>query len=264
MLRDPIWILAEVIVAIAVTIFIRHAFGRLCSEQTLTMTVWASLGPFSSADDAEDTLRRSVRAVFGAENYAKHAGWVQGHGENFRLWEGRGNFNQSLDFMRQVYLPFARGARFEQARQKIIVEAQKLAFEAMGRINQDMEPTGHLFELETKPDGSLDFSIREIFPGATENLAACIANNAGHNLWTAWSDTGMKMRKFLMDLSRSSLGRDPEDAEDIGRLWLGCYDRLWEKPESETTAAFRALNDAWWKEAPPWADAPSSCPKDNT
>ena len=71
------------------------------------------------------------------------------------------------------------------------------------------------------------------------------------------------MREFLVTLSRSSLGRDPENAEDIGRLWLSCFNQLSEKPESETTTAFRRLNDAWWEESPPWAEATPSVPKEN-
>ena len=262
MLSNPIWILAAAITVLAAIIVIRRAFRRFGSpEERLTMTVWAALGPFSSADDAEDGLRRSVRAVFGTDDYEKHAGWVQGHAANFRLWEGRGSFDRNQEFMRQAFLPFARGNHFEQARQKVKMEAQKLALEAMNRINQDLEATGHRLEAEAKPAGTLDLSFRQTSPGADENLTTRIVNSVGHNLLTASSNTGVRMREFLMALSRSSLGRDPENAEEIGRLWLSCYDRLSENPKSETTTAFRALNDAWWKEAPPWAEATPYGPK---
>jgi hypothetical protein len=261
MLSNLIWILAAVIAILAVLLVIKHAFRRWSSpDERLAMTVWASFGPFRSAADAEDTLSRSVRAVFGAENYDKHAGWVQGHADNFRLWESQHNFDKSQRFMRLAFLASAHGPEFERACQKVRDEARKLALEAMDRVNKDLETTGLRFEATLRADGVLDLSMAD--DEGQENRASRIANSVGHNLLTASSDTGVRMREFLMALSRSSLGRDPENTQDIGRLWLSCYDRLLENPESETTSTFRALNDAWWKESPPWAEA-SPSPKEN-
>ena len=102
------------------------------------MTVWASLGPFRSAADAEDALSRSARAVFGPENYDKHAGWVQGHADNFRLWESQHNFDKSQRFIRLAFWAFASGPKFEQACQNVRDEARKLALAARGKNRRNM------------------------------------------------------------------------------------------------------------------------------
>jgi hypothetical protein len=236
MLSPPIWILAIVVIVLAVILVKRRAFRRTGSrDERLAMTVWAAFGPYSSAEDAADALRRSVRAVFGPENYDSHAGRVQGHADNFRLWQSQGNFDKSQEFIRRPFLVFARGRDFEEACQKVRDEAQKLALEAMSRVNKDLEATGLRFEAVPRADGALDLSMADEV--GQETRAARIANRVGHSLLTTSSDTGVRMREFLMALSRSSLGRDLENAEDIGRLWLSCYDQLSENPESETTLA---------------------------
>jgi hypothetical protein len=250
MLSPLIWILALAVTILAVILFTKQVFRRaVAPDERLAMTVWAAFGPYNSAEDAVDALRRSVCAVFGSENYDNHAGWVQGHADNFRLWENQHKFDKSQEFIRRPFLVFARGRDFEEACQKVRDEAQKLAIEAMSRVNKDLEATGLRFEAVVRAEGALDLSMADEV--GQENRAARIAYGVGHNLLTASSNTGVRLREFLIALSRSSSGRDPENAEDIGRLWLSCYDRLSEDPESETTTAFRTLNDAWWEEAPP-------------
>src|ERR1019366_6275534 len=134
----------------------------------------------------------------------------------------------------QTYQPFS-----------VLSILNAVILEAMDRVNKDLETTGLRFEAVLRADGALDLSLAD--DEGKESRAARIANGVGRNLLTTSSDTGVRMRKFLMALSRSSLGRDPENAEDIGRLWLSCFDRLSENPESETTTAFRILNHAWWE-----------------
>jgi hypothetical protein len=248
-----------IIVVIVLFVLRKRIFRPLGSRpEELAMIVWAASGPFNSAADAEDMLSRSARAVFGPENYNKHAGWVDGHAENFRLWERQGNFQKSQEFMRLPFLPFARGIDLEQACRRLREEAQSLAQEGIERINNDiLEATGRELRAETNPDGTLSLSYHQIWPESTiceedASRATRIASAMGHKLLTTSSETGVRMREFLLGLKGDRTAGDLETTEDIGRIWLSCFDdSLSNGSESETTVVFKALNDAWWAEEPP-------------
>jgi hypothetical protein len=236
---------AVLIVGVLIGLFLFiEVFGS--DDEHLAMTVWAAFGPFRSAADAEEALSRSVRAVFGAENYDKHAGWVQGHADNFRLWENQHIFDKSQRFMRLALWASARGAGFEQACRKVKDEARKLALEAMDRINKDLETTGVRYEAVLGADGALDLWIADDL--GQESRAARIANDISHNLLAASSEAAVTMRGFLRSLSRDGQVGDTEETESIGRIWLRCHDSSEQDPESERAKAFKAVNDAWWAE----------------
>ena len=250
-----IWIWIAAIIA-AVLFLMRRKQPPAANTEHLAMTVWAAFGPYSSAKDAEELLDRSARAVFRPEDYGKHADWVRGHGEKFRQWESLGGFEKHQAFMRRHFLTVARGTDFDQACQRLRAEAQKLGLEAMDHINQDfLDSTGHRLEAARDPDGTLRFEYKQTWPDAQirehqESLVANIAEAIGQKLLTSSSETGVAMREFLVDVGRVHLGRNLEEAGDIGGMWLRCCDLLREHPESETAKAFKVHNDAWDAESP--------------
>src|SRR5438132_9844870 len=87
----------------------------LKDSRELVMGVWSAFGSYESVSDAESSLYRSVRAVFGPGSESGHAGWINGHMENFRMWERAGSFKQSVDFMCRGLVAFRVGPDFEVA-----------------------------------------------------------------------------------------------------------------------------------------------------
>ena len=239
-----IWV-ATIVAVILVLLLVKVKRKPVAANtEQLAMTVWAAFSPCRSAEDAEELLGRSVRAVFGADNYDKHVEWIRGHGANFRLWERQGTFEKSQEFMRRNLLVFAFGTDFEQACQRLRNEAQKLALEALDRINQDiLGPTGHRLDAVPEPDGTLSFSYDQIRENQA-SLAAKIAATVGNNLLTASSDAAIRMKEFLLSQDRESLGMTLEEAGDIGSMWLRLWDLAQDHPESGLAKTFTALNDA--------------------
>ena len=107
------------VVGVALIVFILfRLFGRRGpkpNSRELAITVWAAFGPYESVKDAEESLRRGIRAVFGESNLNEHADWINGHVKYFRMWETSGTFRQSIEFMRRGLLLSAVGPEFEAA-----------------------------------------------------------------------------------------------------------------------------------------------------
>jgi len=110
-------VIIVLILAIAAVVIGLPALRRFqapnAGTERLAITVWAAFGPYETAQDAEDGLRRAGRAVLGSNGLDQHGEWMQGHVRNFKVWEAEGRFVAAHNFMRKrLLLTFAFEQKF--------------------------------------------------------------------------------------------------------------------------------------------------------
>ena len=81
----------------------------------LAITVWAEFGPYDTAKDAKDGLRRACCAVFGDAGVSEHKEWLDGHVKNFYDWQDEDRFQREQKLMRTGLLHSAYGRAFKAA-----------------------------------------------------------------------------------------------------------------------------------------------------
>lgn len=151
-------IIAGVVGAALVVFVLVRLFGRrgpTPNSRELAMGVWAAFGPYESVEDAEGSLCRSIRAVFGESNLSEHAAWIKGHADNFRMWEKSGTLKQSMEFMRRGLAAFAAGPDFEAACAKFKEESKFEALRLLDKITTDLGMERQAPALRALIDGSM-------------------------------------------------------------------------------------------------------------
>jgi hypothetical protein len=219
--------------------------------ERLAITVWAAFGPYESAQDAEDSLRRAGRAVFGSNGVDEHEEWIQGHVRNFKEWEAEDRFVAAHNFMRNGLLLTGYGQPFEKACQTVKEEIVNRGLEAMEHINKDfLEAGGHKLEAVKQPDGSLQFMYKQIW--SDEEIkrkerqdSEAVLNAIGRNLSEDQSNEAKKLLAFLSNVYQTNMGKDLETPKDVGAIWFACLEVVDKDPDSEVAQTFKVLNDAW-------------------
>src|SRR5262249_48239642 len=103
----------------------------------LASTVWAALGPYNDAEEAEKALRSTSKVVFSRDSGSEHEVWIQGHVKNFRAWERAGNFAKSLKTMRVGLLLFAHGRTFQETLKAVREEMIAQVVQGMDWVNKE-------------------------------------------------------------------------------------------------------------------------------
>lgn len=238
------------VIGLAIIVFILFKlFGRRGpnpNSRELAMAVWAAFGPYSSVEEAEASLCRSVRAVFGVENFHEHAAWIQGHTENFRRWEAAGTLDKSLEFMRRGLTVWAVGPDFQGACTKFKEEAKTEALRLLEKITQDFGIIDQAPAMRALIDGTkTNEEIHDELQAGQQELAARIVKNTGDTLLSDSSEAAASLIRFLQDVSREHKGEEATTPEAIGMLYLNCINYAGDNLASEFTKVFHSLDDAW-------------------
>lgn len=220
--------------------------GPTPNSRELAMGVWAAFGPYESAEDAENSLTRSMRAVFGASNLNEHAVWIKEHADNFRAWENSGTLKQSIELMRRGLAAFAVGPDFEVACANFKEELRAETLRLLDRITTDFGMEEDAPALRALVDGSMPpRQIHERLEASQKKTADRIVRGIGENLLRAPSPEAARMRQFLQKLSREQNGEEATTPETFGRLYLNCINYATENSDSEFAKVFHALDDQW-------------------
>ena len=220
--------------------------GPKPNSRELTMGVWAAFGPYDSVEDAERSLYRSTRAVFGDSSLNEHDSWIRGHADNFRMWDKSGTLKQSLEFMRHGTAAFAVGRDFDAACVKYKEELKTETLRLLDNITTDLGMEAHAPVMRALIDGSMDRQqIHEKLEANQIETAERIVRQVGENVLSAPSVQAAQMREFLQGLSREHKGEDATTPEALGRLYLICINYAGDNPDSEFAKTFHALDDGW-------------------
>ena len=215
------------------------------------MGVWAAFGPYESVEDAESSLCRSVRAVFGEPNLNEHAVWIKGHADNFRIWERSGTLRQSIEFMRRGLAAFAVGPDFEAACAKFKEESKTEALRLLHKITADLGMEEQAPALRALVDGSMPpGQIHKELEASQKETAERIVRGVGENVLHAPSEEAACMRQFLQELSREHNGKEATTPEAFGLLYLKSINYAGDNPDSEFAKVFHALDDQWKATSP--------------
>ena len=219
--------------------------------ERLVMAVWAAFGPYSSAEDAEKNLRRVARIVFGEQGIGEHEQWVQGHGENFRLWEVDGRFERMQKAMCGGMRTNMYGKAYREAyaavRQSFIEQVK----EGAAWLNNDfLERTGHRLEPVEQADGSFVVQHKKIWSDEQiekkeREVDNAIANTIGTNISNDESIEARRLLAFLANVYSVNTDKEMKTPRDIGLAWFACLQLGDQEPNSELAKTFKSLNDAW-------------------
>jgi len=239
------------VVIVFVGIWLRYK-SQLPKAKTreLAMIVWASFGPYSSADDAANILRRALGGVFGKdEGVEQHEEWINGHIENFNTWEKEGNLDTQLNRMIKGLMISARGSAFNEARQNSIEQVLSEGEEAMGVLNKEiLEPMGTKLEYGKTEDGSTAIMYKNIVSDEEikkreKKRLQDIWEGIGHGVLNNQTKEGKQLVEYLKKVAREDLGEEIETAEEIGKIWWGLFNMNVAEPDSDRAKVFCELTD---------------------
>jgi TPR repeat protein len=241
-----------IIIVVIVGLWLRYK-SQLPKAKTreLAMIVWSSFGPYSSADDAETSLRRALGAVFGKEEgVEQHEEWIKGHIENFNTWEKEGNLDTRLNRMIKGLMISARGSIFNEARQNCSEKLLSEGEEAMETLNKEfLEKGGKRLEYAKREDGSTGIIYKKILSDEEikkkeEERNQTIAKGIGQGLLENQTKEGKQLVEFLKKVWREDIGGEIETAIEIGDAWWGLFSMQSAEPDSDRAKTFNELNDA--------------------
>ena len=250
-LETGIIILAVGVLAVLVVLRLRRPQGPKPRTQRLAMTVWASFGPYETAEEAEKFLRRASRVVFGAEGVTEHEAWIEGHVNNFRDWEEEGRFAEAHKMMCAGLGLTASGPAFEAAFNEVKAELVTQVQEGTEWMNKEfLEGTGHKLEAVKQPDGTVQFLYKQTWSDEEiqqkeQKDSEAMLNAVGHNLLKDESPEARQLLAFLSVVYEKNMDKDLDTPKDIGKVWFACFAAVNEEPDSEMARTFKVLNDAW-------------------
>ncbi len=215
----------------------------------LAMTVWAAFGLYDTAEDAESSLYRACRAVFGKEGLSAHEKWIQGHINNFKEWEAKGDFLRAQKIQRIGLMLTAYGKAFKAAFNAVKAEAIE-DFDVEGFNKEFLKDSGHRLEVVKQADDTAQLAYKQIWSDEDilkkkQELGEAVLNQVGNNLLQDESPQAKVLLAFLSTVYKANMDRNIETAKDIGVLWFACMELLDKDPDSEIAKAFDTLNNAW-------------------
>jgi hypothetical protein len=226
--------------------------GPKPNSRELAMTVWAAFGPYESVQDAEESLHRSIRAVFGNSNESEHVAWMNGHVENFRTWEASGKLKRSTNFMRRWLLLLAAGRDIKKACARYKEEAKADALQALDRIKAQLglgedDPLFLQMRGTVINNGVIPTEYDQAVAVSQRERAGRIVTSVGQQLFDSTSSEGTRLREFLQAISRKFKGEDAATPGALGLVYMQCMKYAHDNADSEPqfAATLHALNDAW-------------------
>ena len=243
-------LLVVVVVVLAILLLRRYQAPRP-RTQSLVMIVWSAYGPYETAKDAGDYLRSACRAVFGKEEAAKHAEWVEGHIKNFLDWESNGSFKRMQKVMRAGLQLSAYGPAFDAACAQFREEAEAEVKKNIDWLNKEfLETGGHKLEAIKQPDGTTKVVHKKIWTDdeiqrKERETGEAVLNAIGKNLLEDHSHEARQLLAFLGVLYQTNMGEPLENPKQAGISWIACLEIQDKDPNSETAKTFRVLNNAW-------------------
>lgn len=189
----------------------------------LAISLWASFGPYDTADEAEKRLRQACSIVFGA-SASEYEVWMQKHAENFREAERDERLQVLQGLMR---IGRSRGPAFNSARVRMRNEIASEAVVSMGKANEAIKGVGQ-FEVIRHPDGTVkEFAYRPT--RSQEEIVEEFCIKIGQKLLDDDSQEAKALCAYLNSLAPI------KSPKDLGVVWgLSLKDET-----------FRRLNDSW-------------------
>lgn len=243
--------LATVLLVIVACAFFWYSRAPRAQTKHLVAITWSAFGPYTSAEQAEEQLRRTAEIILGPAGVAKHVRWIDGHVSNFREWEARGTFKRNHSIMLTGLQSAARGAAFDAAYQLVRADLVAKAQAGAEWINKEfLEAGGHRLEPKQQADGTLQFQYKQIWSDEEvekkENRDAdAIFSEIGRQLIDDPSAEAQALLLFLRTLLRDAYGEAIETPRDVGRAWFACLKAQSDDPDSDEARTFQKLQDAW-------------------
>ena len=136
---------------------------------------------------------------------------------------------------------------FERSRRERIIAR---GIDAMDRLNEDLEKTGHKLEAVKQPDGTVQFVSKQMW--SDEEIkrkerqdSEAVLNAIGGNLFEDQSNEAKQLLEFLRVVYKTNMGKNLEARKEAGAIWFACSEVVDQDPDSEVARTFTVLNDAW-------------------